>query len=89
MKNIFAALIFISTALTSTYAFANEPCRSKIEEQIDLHSAWVTKKTLDFDSARYQIYSLRTNLHGGEAQTEVVVRKEDCKVVDHSLVWAE
>lgn len=84
MKSLCLLLVF-----ASAFAQAEEICASKLSQQLDLGKAEVREIRLTFDGSRYQVFNVKTNLWGGDAMTEAVVRKEDCRVVDYSLVWAE
>ena len=85
-------LAFTFLLLASTVSFASENnCAQSVEAQIAQSQRTRVDQLprLDFSGNKVQVYTVRTNTHGGQAQLEVVVDKANCKVLDILTVRAE
>lgn len=79
--------LFLMTSLLTTSLFAGT-C-SKVAENIFSDEGMQTERpVLIFQDGDMQQYTVRTNLHGGQAEYLVTVTS-DCKIVEVKTLWAE
>lgn len=79
--------LFLMASLFTTPALAGS-C-SKVVEQIFSDEGIQTQRpVLVFQDGDLQQYTIRTNLHGGEAEYLVTVTS-DCKTLEIKTLWAE
>lgn len=90
MKPIALALFAVS--LSTTAASAQETCAFQAERHlkayIDEASYTQPGRWMGLTTEKNYVYSVRTNLFGGEAQYEVITTPS-CAYIGHRLLWAE
>lgn len=79
--------LFLMASLFTTSLFAGT-C-SKVVEKIFKDEGMQTQRpVLVFQDGDVQQYTIRTNLHGGDAE-HLVTTTSDCKIVEVKTLWAE
>ena len=90
MKGLFLAVLAVSTYTAA--ASAQENCMFQAEQHLKVHidKASYTQpgQWVGFTARNNHIYTVRSNLFGGEAQYEVITTPS-CAYIDHRLLWAE
>lgn len=93
MKYLFAssaisALIAIS-AVTSVSIASPGVCQAEAEGLLKTGGAYTQPAELVASGVKFEIYHIRSVLHGGDALDELVVSKQGCKWVAQETVWSE
>lgn len=88
-----SSLVFavVSTASISfaTTSPASGTCQVEAEGLLKTGGAYTQPAQLVSSSEKFEIYQIRSVLHGGDALDELVVLKKGCKWVAQETVWSE
>ncbi len=87
MKNT-NLILSVLIVLTSGSAFAAKNCARHVAGYMEGKGVILQMNLEKTDSNGLQTYTIRTNLQGGEAAHEVIV-KRDCSFASYRLLWAE
>ncbi len=89
------AAVFLLGLLSSVKALgiasitANGVCAREAEGLLKTGGAYTQPAQLVASSEKFEIYQIRSVLHGGDALDELVVLKQGCKWVAQETVWSE
>lgn len=67
----------------------NGVCEVEAEGLLKTGGAYTQPAELVASGVKFEIFHIRTVLHGGEALSELVVSKQGCKWVAQQTVWSE
>lgn len=79
--------LFLMVSLFTTSLFAGT-CSKVVEKIFNDEGMQTQRPVLIFQDGDVQQYTIRTNLHGGDAEYLVTVTS-DCKIVEVKTLWAE
>lgn len=93
MKNLMAGsailLLVAISAITSVSNASSGVCQTEAEGLLKTGGAYTQPAELVASGLKFEIYHIRSVLHGGEALDELVVSKQGCKWVAQETVWSE
>ncbi len=81
-----------SSAVIASAAIASPAtgvCQVEAEGLLKTGGAYTQPAQLVSSGAKFEIYHIRSVLHGGDALDELVVLKQGCKWVAQENVWSE
>jgi hypothetical protein len=85
---LFGVLPAVS-ALSSVGSPATGVCQVEAEGLLKTGGAYTQPAQLVSSGSKFEIYHIRSVLHGGDALDELVVLKQGCKWVAQENVWSE
>jgi hypothetical protein len=86
---IFSAVGFASIPANSSSGSAVGACQVEAEGLLKTGGAYTQPAQLVSSGSKFEIYQIRSVLHGGDALDELVVLKQGCKWVAQENVWSE
>lgn len=77
------------TAFSSVGTPATGVCQVEAEGLLKTGGAYTQPAQLVSSGSKFEVYQIRSVLHGGDALDELVVLKQGCKWVAQENVWSE